>query len=142
MNEQEYLRAAGEVIQPASNSLDEASLGRHLLADLLGVRPDLLRDEPYLDGLLRTALQQAGFHILRLDSHKFPGAGAGVTSLALLSESHAAIHTYPEYEYLALDVFSCGAADPQVVLDQVVSALRPAEIRTRWATRGPESSRR
>lgn len=138
MNEHELTRTVGEASQPAGGSLDDAALGRHLLADLLGVRPELLRDERYLDRLLSTALQQAGFRILRLVGHKFPGAGAGVTSLALLSESHAAIHTYPEYEYLALDVFSCGAADPQVVLDVLVSALQPAAIRTRWADRGPQ----
>ena len=39
---------------------------------------------------------------------KFPGYNSGVTGVFILSESHAAFHSYPEYRYLAVDIFSCG----------------------------------
>ena len=112
-------------------------LGRHLLVDLYGVRAETLADERLLERSLLDALAKAGFNVLNCMTHKFPGDQSGVTALALLCESHAAIHTYPEYEYLALDVFSCGAADPRVVLEQMQLQLNPSRVQVRCETRGP-----
>ena len=100
-------------------------LGRHVLADLYGVDAQLLADEQSLCDLLRASLEQAGFNILDFRSQKFPGEQSGVTAFALLSESHAAIHTYPEYNYLAADIFSCGPPDPYAAIDQLANELSP-----------------
>ena len=112
------------------------TVGRHLLADLHGVAPALLTDATLLEGLLATSLREAGFHVLRQVTHKFPGAGSGVTSIALLSESHATLHTYPEYGYLAMDVFSCGEPSPEQVLESVVRRLQPGRVDQQLMPRG------
>jgi S-adenosylmethionine decarboxylase len=78
--------------------------------------------------LLVDALRGAGFTIIDSLSHKFPGTDAGVTGMVLLSESHAAIHTYPEFNFIALDVFSCGPPDPVDVLENLTSSLQPERI--------------
>jgi S-adenosylmethionine decarboxylase len=114
--------------------------GRHLLADLHGVRAALLTDQPGLTALLRRALDLAGFHVLDARGHTFSGGGGGVTVMMLLSESHATIHTYPENGYAALDVFSCGSARPEDALQVVLDALSPGEVRSAVHRRGGDRS--
>ena len=118
---------------PSRNS---TCVGRHLLADMYGVDASALGDADTLRDQLTAALRTAGFHIIEQHTHRFPGAPSGVTAFVLLSESHAAVHTYPEHEYLALDVFSCGPADPRRVLDALCQYLRPRSVDLVEQTRG------
>lgn len=115
---------------------NERSIGRHLMADMYGVQGTLLSDAPALLERLVVALEAANFHVIEQHSHRFPGAQAGVTAFVLLAESHAAVHTYPEHRYLALDVFSCGSSDPQRVLELFQQELAPRRIDVLEQTRG------
>jgi len=125
------------------------SLGRHVIADLSGLPPAVLRDMESVMEVLASALHAEGFTVLRRVEHRFPGPGAGFTGMFLLSESHAAVHTYPEHGYLALDVFGCGPGDARSVVNAVVAALEPEDVELRaleraardTASRPPESAR-
>jgi S-adenosylmethionine decarboxylase len=122
---------------------EEASgevLGRHLIADMTGLSPALLRDGDRIMRVLNEALARAGFHSIRSVGHHFVEKGAGFTGMVLLAESHAAVHTYPEREYLALDIFACGGIDPSSVMDAVVSELAPTAVDVRTLTRTPRAS--
>lgn len=112
------------------------AIGRHVLADLHGIPEDRLRDRGLLLATLREALTKEGFHILRQVSHSFPGEIAGVTGVFLLGESHAAFHSYPEFEYLSVDIFSCGAADPAAAIDHITAALGPSRVHLSSHDRG------
>lgn len=103
-------------------------IGKHVLADIYGVDPAMLADETRLMAVLRAGLEQARFTILDRLSYTFPGGGGGVTGIFLLSESHAAFHTYPEIPYIALDIFSCGDSEPEEVLAHMVRALQPQKV--------------
>ncbi|MFW5857111.1 MAG: adenosylmethionine decarboxylase [Planctomycetota bacterium] len=111
-------------------------IGEHLLADLYGIAPEQLTDADALGALLGRALTEAGFTVLDRVAHAFPGEGAGATVLCLLSESHASLHTYPEYGYAAVDVFSCGDARPADVLEALRAALAPERVETDRRIRG------
>lgn len=113
-------------------------IGKHVLADLYGVDADLLGDEQALMTLLESALMRARFTVIDRLSFTFTGGGAGVTGVFLLSESHAAFHTYPEIPYMALDVFSCGTSDPEMVLAHMTEALQPDTLTTAIARRGKD----
>lgn len=113
-------------------------LGRHLFADLYGIDAAQLISEPQLVKALLEALRGAGFNIINHLSHRFPGQEAGVTGIALLSESHAAFHTYPEHGYMALDIFSCGTPSPDAALAAMVEVLRPQRVETSTQRRGGE----
>ncbi len=115
--------------------------GSHLLADLYGVNPSLLVDEQELMKMLFDALVRANFHIINQLSYKFPSGGAGVTGMFLLSESHATFHTYPERNYMAVDIFSCGQADPQTALSIVIEVLQPHFFKTKIQRRGNDFCR-
>jgi S-adenosylmethionine decarboxylase len=119
----------------ATSETPRPPIGRHGLADLFGVDAGLLQDEAALMQLLESSLREHGFHVLDRTSHKFPGPG-GVTGMALLSESHAAFHSYPEHHYLALDVFSCGMADPRPVIEAISAVLRPRRVQIHIQSRG------
>ena len=79
--------------------------GRHLILDLYGCDPGILDDYEELQRLLEASLLMAKATILRIFGEKFEPQG--VTLLALLSESHASIHTWPEIGYCAIDLYTC-----------------------------------
>lgn len=111
-------------------------LGRHLLADYFGVSPSLLRNSRSLMGSLRRALVKEGFDIRESAHHKFAGGGRGVTGFFLLAQSHAAFHSYPEYGYLALDVYCCGSHSPRAIALALRRALRPRRVEYSLRSRG------
>ena len=82
------------------------SNGRHLILDLYDCDPDILDDYEELQRLLEASLVMAKANVLRIIGEKFKPQG--VTLLALLSESHASIHTWPEIGYAAIDLYTCG----------------------------------
>lgn len=109
--------------------------GRHVLAELRGIEPELLDDEPYLRHALHEALAGAGATVCDVVSKRFEPQG--VTVLALLSESHASIHTYPEIGAVFLDIFTCGhRARPEGALELLIDALRATSVRAETVHRG------
>jgi len=85
--------------------------GRHLLLTLTGCPSPALDDLPALEELVQRAATATGATVLRIISQHF--APQGVTVLALLAESHASLHTYPDHGVAFWDCFTCGAAcDP------------------------------
>ncbi|MEO1167822.1 MAG: adenosylmethionine decarboxylase [Pseudomonadota bacterium] len=109
--------------------------GRHVLADFHGCAAPL--DDIGLVGrALRDAVSAAGATILDLNLHHF-GEGQGVTGVALLAESHMSIHTWPEHDYAALDLFLCGRRhDIDAAMDVLADAFAPADIARRTIERG------
>ncbi|GAB3374374.1 adenosylmethionine decarboxylase [Massilia agri] len=116
-------------------STEHRPAGIHLLADLAGVKAALLVDPDAIDALLRTAAVAAGARILHSHFHTF-GRGMGVTGVLLLAESHISIHTWPEHGFAAADIFMCGDAQPQLALDVIDAALRPATRSVQTIARG------
>jgi S-adenosylmethionine decarboxylase len=82
------------------------SNGRHLILDLYDCDPEVLNDYEELQRLLEASLVMAKANILRIIGEKFEPQG--VTLLALLAESHASVHTWPEIGYAAIDLYTCG----------------------------------
>ncbi|MBI2936539.1 MAG: adenosylmethionine decarboxylase [Chloroflexi bacterium] len=81
-------------------------LGTHLLLELEGCNPQLLNDLPYIRQALVEAAESTGAHIVGQTFHQF--SPHGVTGVVAIAESHLCIHTWPEYGYAAVDVFTCG----------------------------------
>jgi len=80
--------------------------GRHLILDLYDCDSVLLDNYEELECLLETSLRMADATILRIFGEKFQPQG--VTLLALLAESHASLHSWPEIGYCAIDLYTCG----------------------------------
>ncbi len=112
-----------------------AAVGQHLLADLHGVDPRLLRDAAGMERLLREAARAAGAQVLGSHFHSF-GVEAGITGVVLLAESHISVHTWPESRFAAADIFMCGAADAERALELLLRALAPVRHKIQRAARG------
>ena len=102
---------AARAIEPPP--ITNENIGIHAVADVFGIKKKQLMDVDFLMLALRKSLEQASFTIMGEKSLKFPGKDSGATGFFILSESHAAFHTYPEFSYLAIDIFSCGTANPR-----------------------------
>ena len=132
----------------AALSVDEASaaVGEHLLLDLYGVAPALLRDAAALETALRDAADALGATILHAHLHRFDtvrtglpaGEQGGVTGVLLLAESHLSIHTWPEHGFAAIDAFMCGTGTTHAARAVFERALAPERIDVRVARRGGE----
>jgi S-adenosylmethionine decarboxylase len=112
---------------------DPAALGHHLIIDL--IKPKFTADAKHVDCVLRNAVRAVGARLLALEVHGF-GAGAGVTGVAVLAESHLSFHSWPERDYAALDMFVCGGLDPSACLPVLQTGFDPDEMRTRLIVRG------
>jgi spermidine synthase len=106
-----------------------------VLAELRGVDPALLGDEHAVADALRRALDEGGATVLDVVTHRFEPQGT--TVMALLAESHASVHAYPEASAAFVDVFTCGVqADPELVVDALGRELGAAEVRAQVVARG------
>ena len=88
------------------------SIGQEWLIDASGCEPRALKDVRVLAALFEELI--VGLQLSVIGSPQwnvFPEPG-GITGLALLSESHLAIHTFPEHRYAALSIYSCSVRAP------------------------------
>lgn len=81
-------------------------LGRHVLAEICGCDFNILNDIDKVEEILVNAALEAGAEVRECVFHKF--SPQGVSGVVVISESHLAIHTWPELGYAAVDVFTCG----------------------------------
>jgi len=89
------------------------ALGRHVLAEFYGCSPEVLNDTVQIEQMMVNAALEAGAEIREVVFHEF--SPQGVSGVVVISESHLAIHTWPEFGYAAVDVFTCGTTvDPWV----------------------------
>ena len=80
------------------------------------------------------AVRSGDGHVLEASHVVFPNGA--VTLVLILAESHLSIHTWPEEDLIAIDLFSCGAIDGRLVVRNLVEALKLAEVRIRQVRRG------
>lgn len=107
--------------------------GTHLIVDLWGCSG--LDDLALVEQALRDSVAAAGATLLDIHLHHFT-ENDGVSGIAVLAESHISIHTWPEVGYAALDVFMCGAADPQSTIPVLKRAFVPRDVSVKDILRG------
>jgi S-adenosylmethionine decarboxylase len=107
--------------------------GIHLLVELWNAR--YLRDAAKIRGILIRAIDACGATMLSIDLHTFSPNG-GISGVAVLKESHISIHTWPELEYAAVDVFVCGTINPHRAVDILKAEFQPGRIEITEVKRG------
>ncbi len=109
-------------------------MGTHIIADLHGATR--LVDGPAMFTAMRQAAELAGAVVVGERHHTF-GEGQGVTGVVLLAESHISIHTWPENDFAALDIFMCGdEVNPSLALDHLKAYFEPKEVVVTSLSRG------
>ncbi|GAB4427046.1 MAG: adenosylmethionine decarboxylase [Bacteroidia bacterium] len=81
-------------------------LGRHLLVEIYEADAGLLDDATWIETQMQSAAVAAGATLVQSTFHRF--SPVGVSGVVVIQESHLAIHTWPEWGYAALDIFTCG----------------------------------
>ncbi len=100
--------------------------GIHLLIDYWGAQH--LQEVAAIEAAFTLAIKACGATLLHIQLHSF-GEESGVTGVAILAESHMSIHTWPEIDYLALDIFMCGACNPYLALESLNDFFKPKQIK-------------
>ncbi|HEJ84248.1 MAG TPA: adenosylmethionine decarboxylase [Desulfobacteraceae bacterium] len=107
--------------------------GVHLLIELWTSL--YLTDTSRIREIIIKAVNACGATILNIDLHLFSPNG-GVSGIAVLQESHLSIHTWPEYEYAAIDLFVCGTIDPFPAVSVLKEEFQPNKIEVKEIKRG------
>ncbi len=82
------------------------ALGTHLLVELRECNPEILKDLERVKNALVSAAMEAKATIVDISFHEFNPFG--ISGMVVIAESHLSIHTWPEYSYAAVDIFTCG----------------------------------
>jgi len=107
--------------------------GVHLIIEVW--RAKNLTNLPKIRKILKDAVEACGATLLTIDLHKFSPLG-GVSGMAILQESHISIHSWPEYEYAALDIFVCGTIDPYKAVPIIKKGFEPQDLQVVEVKRG------
>jgi S-adenosylmethionine decarboxylase len=107
----------------SEKSAHEAS-GFHLMVTLKNCKSEVLNDQTKLEKLVLEAATATGATVLQICTQKF--SPQGVTAVAILAESHASLHTYPETNTVFWDCFTCGTeCKPELSVEVLTTALQP-----------------
>jgi len=98
------------------------ALGRHLLVELHDCNREVLDATDTIRDVMLKAAIDCGAVVLGSQFHHFNPQG--VSGVVVIAESHISIHTWPEYGYAAVDVFTCGTAvNPQIAAEVLIEKL-------------------
>ena len=128
-----------QILSSFSDEQKLSNQSKHLLLELYRCDSEKLNDESFLRCTLNRAAKLANATVLNLISNKFEPQG--VTAIALLAESHISIHTWPESNYSAVDIFTCGSNMlPELASQYLIEALKAEEHILRIIERNPPAA--
>ena len=107
--------------------------GKHLILDMWN--PNFDNSIKTLEKLIKEAIYISRATMLHLHLHHF-GKNQGISGVAVLAESHISVHTWPERNYLAFDIFMCGDTEPESAAYYFIKELRPKKKKLRIIKRG------
>jgi len=107
------------------------NLGKHIIVDMYEIDKEKMTNingseekKEIWDIFIRKCFLEGNITLLEESWNNFNNEGA-FTVLYLLAESHLSIHTWPEHHYIALDVFTCGNSNTQLVVDKIMEYFQP-----------------
>ena len=108
----------------------ESPFGKHILAEYFECECTFLDSEPAIRNLMLEAASRSGATVVGDIFHHF--SPQGVTGVVVVAESHLAIHTWPEFGYASVDLFTCGTrVDPWIGFEYIKKELQSK----RWASK-------
>ncbi|AOL16087.1 S-adenosylmethionine decarboxylase proenzyme [Sulfolobus sp. A20] len=131
MSEQKFL-----IKNISSPSAEDRIVGKHVFGNLYDIDASKLTDKEFLEKLVLEAVKIANMKLVEIKSWSFGGKKGGVSVIALVEESHIALHTWNEYNYATLDVYTCGEdSNPHSAFMYIVNALNPKRYQMFYADR-------
>lgn len=99
--------------------------GTHLIIDFWGAKH--LDDLTLMDRTFRECVEKASATLLHIHLQHFQPAG-GISGVAVLAESHISVHTWPERDFAAFDIFMCGDTRPEEALEVLKRVFVPLKM--------------
>jgi len=129
------LNSTGHATHGGSNSGLNKEFGSHFIIELINCSPDRLRKVKDVKQIMNEVVQKSKATVVRSSFHQFQPEG--VTGMILIRESHFAIHTWPEENYAAADIFTCGQEmDPYIAIEVMKEKFEVKEVRYQVIKRG------
>lgn len=98
----------------------------HVFGNLYKIDPKAINDREFLRKTMLEAVSIAKMTLVEIKAWSFGGKKGGVSVIALVEESHLALHTWNEYNYATLDIYTCGKdSDPHAGFMHVIKKLKP-----------------
>jgi len=121
---------------------EDIIVGKHVFGNLYGIDKNIASDAEELRKIVLRAVELSKTKLLDIRVWKVGGKKGGVSVIALVEESHIAVHTWIEYDYATVDVYTCGQnSDPWKAFNYIVSKLRPKYYTVNYADRSSISIR-
>lgn len=110
-------------------------LGVHVIADLYGIDFNKIDKAEKIEKVLEEAVKYSGLNKVCSKYHQFEPFGA--TGVIVLEESHVSAHTWAEYGYVAIDVFTCESEEKAIkAINFIIEKLKPKKIKQKIIKRG------
>lgn len=110
------------------------TIGRHLIAEFYRCDRGLLDDVAAIRRHMLEAARLIGATVMGDCFHEFEPQG--VSGTVVISESHLSIHTWPEYRYVSIDIYTCGGLDPHLGFRYLGERLGAEQSRVQEILRG------
>lgn len=111
------------------------ALGRQILVEFYDCDTDKINDVEFIESAFLSATKASGATIISHNFHKF--SPHGVSGIIVIAESHVSIHSWPEYNYAAVDIFTCGdTIDPWVIQEHLKQGLNSQNTSSMEMKRG------
>lgn len=111
------------------------ALGKQILVEYYDCEDSKINDVSFIESALLKATKASRATIISHNFHKF--SPYGVSGVVVIAESHVAIHTWPEYNYAAVDIFTCGdTIDPWVIQEQLKKDFNSQNVSSMEMKRG------
>lgn len=106
---------------------------KQLIVDLYGCHISCIDDENHIRDVIHKVCESIGTGIVEECYHKF--MPIGISAVAIITTSHISIHTWPEYGYAAVDIFSCQEDIPGEICRLLADLLKAEQVETRMIER-------
>lgn len=111
------------------------ALGRQILVEFYDCDQSKINDVSYIENSLIQATKASKATIISHNFHKF--SPYGISGVVVIAESHVTIHTWPEYNYAAVDIFTCGdTIDPWIIQEELKDYFESKSVSSMEMKRG------
>ena len=129
------MKQTQHVFEKPPETVLEKHLGRHLLVEFYNCDRRVLDNVEMIDLYMNQAALASGATIVQSNFHRFEPWG--VSGVVVIAESHLAIHTWPEYGYASVDLYTCGdSVDPMVAYEDLKIKLGAKAVEIQLLSRG------
>ena len=112
-------------------------IGKHVYGSMYDLKEERAYEDPeFLKEVVIEAVKRANAKLVEVKAWKLEGEKGGVSVLALVEESHIAIHTWKEYKYATYDIYTCGShTDPWKAFEYIKEKLKPKTVTIHYSDR-------